>query len=132
VIAEQRAWRAARRSSRWKAPSWPDRAGQQPAALEPGQIAGIYRVLRKGREDNNDEPGAADFYYGEMEMRRRARPGGNPDGQSGTECHADQPGPAPERRLRVRLRPTGGSRLVPAGSCRAVRVAASALGGSQT
>jgi hypothetical protein len=38
----------------------------------------------------------------------------------------------PDRRLRVRLRPTGGSRLVAAGSCRAVRVAASALGGSQT
>jgi len=26
--------------------------------------------LRKGREDNRDVPGAADFYYGEMEMRR--------------------------------------------------------------
>ena len=42
--------------------------------LEPGQIAGLYRELRKGREDAKDEPGAADFYYGEMEMRRRARP----------------------------------------------------------
>jgi hypothetical protein len=31
-----------------------------------------YRALRKGREDNKDEPGAADFYYGEMEMRRKA------------------------------------------------------------
>jgi hypothetical protein len=28
--------------------------------------------LRKGREDIKDEPGAADFYYGEMEMRRAA------------------------------------------------------------
>jgi uncharacterized protein YjbI with pentapeptide repeats len=36
----------------------------------PAQIAAIYRALRKGREDNKDEPGAADFYYGEMEMRR--------------------------------------------------------------
>jgi hypothetical protein len=34
------------------------------------QIAAQYRALRKGREDNKDEPGAADFYYGEMEMRR--------------------------------------------------------------
>jgi hypothetical protein len=33
----------------------------------------LYRALRKGREDNKDEPGAADFYYGEMEMRRHAR-----------------------------------------------------------
>ena len=35
----------------------------------------IYRALRKGREDGKDEPGAADFYYGEMEMRRQ-RPRG--------------------------------------------------------
>jgi uncharacterized protein YjbI with pentapeptide repeats len=41
--------------------------------LTPDRIARIYRALRKGREDNKDEPGAADFYYGEMEMRRRAR-----------------------------------------------------------
>jgi Pentapeptide repeats (9 copies) len=40
-----------------------------PTALE---IAGIYRDLRKGLEDAKDEPGAADFYYGEMEMRRLA------------------------------------------------------------
>ena len=30
----------------------------------------LYRELHKGREDAKDEPGAADFYYGEMEMRR--------------------------------------------------------------
>ena len=36
------------------------------------EVAGVYRDLRKGREDNKDEPGAADFYYGEMEMRRLA------------------------------------------------------------
>ena len=41
----------------------------------PEQIAAIYRALRKGREDGKDEPGAADFYYGEMEMRRQ-RPRG--------------------------------------------------------
>ena len=40
-----------------------------------GQIAGLYRALRKGREDTKDKPGAADLYYGEMEMRRHARPG---------------------------------------------------------
>jgi hypothetical protein len=33
----------------------------------------LYRALRKGREDSKDEPGAADFYYGEMEMRRHDR-----------------------------------------------------------
>ncbi|MFE9067767.1 hypothetical protein [Streptomyces violaceusniger] len=29
--------------------------------------------LRKAREDARGEPGAADFYYGEMEMRRHSR-----------------------------------------------------------
>jgi uncharacterized protein YjbI with pentapeptide repeats len=38
------------------------------------EIANLYRALRKGREDNKDEPGAADFYYGEMELRRKAIP----------------------------------------------------------
>jgi hypothetical protein len=36
------------------------------------EIATLYRALRKGREDQKDEPGSADFYYGEMEMRRAA------------------------------------------------------------
>jgi hypothetical protein len=39
------------------------------AAME---LARIYRSLRKAREDSRDAPGAADFYYGEMEMRRLA------------------------------------------------------------
>ena len=83
VIAEESAWRAnasmaqTRRRhlhSRWAAPRWPDWAGSgTPAVLKPGAIAGLYRALRKGREDAKDEPGAADFYYGEMEMRRHAR-----------------------------------------------------------
>jgi hypothetical protein len=83
VIAEERAWRADRAHRRWAAPGWPGWLDdQRPSVLEPGQIAGLYRALRKGREDSKDEPGAADFYYGEMEMRRRASPGGNPHGQS--------------------------------------------------
>jgi uncharacterized protein YjbI with pentapeptide repeats len=40
------------------------------ARVQPSDIAITYRSLRKGREDRKDEPGAADFYYGEMEMRR--------------------------------------------------------------
>ena len=43
--------------------------------LTAGRVADTYRSLRKGREDNKDEPGAADFYYGEMEMRRRGSGG---------------------------------------------------------
>jgi hypothetical protein len=74
LIAEEHAWRA-RRSGHWTAPQWPEWAGEEPAVLNPGQIAALYRALRKGREDTRDEPGAADFYYGEMEMRRHARIG---------------------------------------------------------
>jgi hypothetical protein len=33
-------------------------------------IADVYRSMRKAREASHDYPGAADFYYGEMEMRR--------------------------------------------------------------
>jgi uncharacterized protein YjbI with pentapeptide repeats len=80
VVAEECAWRAGQtRSGRWADPWWPDRADpwwpedlEKPMALAPGAIAGLYRALRKSREDAKDEPGAADFYYGEMEMRRHA------------------------------------------------------------
>ena len=33
-------------------------------------LIGLYRALRKGRGDIKDEPGAADFSYREMELRR--------------------------------------------------------------
>ena len=77
VIAEERTWRArpTRSGHRlWMTPRWPDWLDEdRPEMLDPGQITGLYRALRKGREDAKDEPGAADFYYGEMEMRRLAR-----------------------------------------------------------
>jgi hypothetical protein len=38
--------------------------------VDTAEVARIYRGLRKAREDSSDAPGAADFYYGEMEMRR--------------------------------------------------------------
>lgn len=47
------------------------RAARGTQHVDPAQIAITYRQLRKAREDAKDEPGAADFYYGEMEMRRR-------------------------------------------------------------
>jgi hypothetical protein len=40
--------------------------------LEAERLAAEYRQLRKAQEDAKNEPGAADFYYGEMEMRRHA------------------------------------------------------------
>jgi Pentapeptide repeats (9 copies) len=47
-------------------------ANQHGIDLSASEIAEIYRGLRKGLEDAKNEPGAADFYYGEMEMRRQA------------------------------------------------------------
>jgi hypothetical protein len=80
TLAEEQHWRAGR-SGRWRPRGWYPQACQPPAIpgvqpppmLAPVQVAALYRELRKGREDAKDEPGAADFYYGEMEMRRRAQ-----------------------------------------------------------
>jgi uncharacterized protein YjbI with pentapeptide repeats len=75
VIAEECNWQHLRKVwSGWTKP-WPRLVGLAGpnAPLAPADIAVIYRALRKGREDNKDEPGAADFYYGEMEMRRHAK-----------------------------------------------------------
>lgn len=40
---------------------------------DPEDVATLYRQLRKAFEDGKNEPGASDFYYGEMEMRRHDR-----------------------------------------------------------
>ncbi|MFF3819422.1 pentapeptide repeat-containing protein [Streptomyces bluensis] len=72
VIEEERRWRAL--------PGRPPhlRRGWGPAPENEHDVPGltslitIYRQLRKAREDAKDEPGAADFYYGEMEMRRHS------------------------------------------------------------
>ncbi|MEU3691302.1 pentapeptide repeat-containing protein [Streptomyces narbonensis] len=68
ALAEEHHWRAARRhTGGWtSAPAGTD--VREPAALAP-----VYRRLRKALEDGKNEPGAADFYYGEMEMRRHDR-----------------------------------------------------------
>jgi uncharacterized protein YjbI with pentapeptide repeats len=77
TLAEEQQWRVSR-SGHWRTAGWYPEACQPPAST-PGdshtvlaavQIAALYRELRKGREDAKDEPGAADFYYGEMELRR--------------------------------------------------------------
>jgi uncharacterized protein YjbI with pentapeptide repeats len=61
-------------------------------------VAGIYRDLRKGLEDAKDEPGAADFYYGEMEMRRLAARGCRDQRMDGGEAEGRRPSWT-ERRL---------------------------------
>ncbi|MFD4863578.1 pentapeptide repeat-containing protein, partial [Streptomyces atratus] len=69
VIAEEQYWRSSqtRAVSEWL-PNPPNVEINNPSALAP-----IYRALRKSLEDTRNEPGAADFYYGEMEMRRADR-----------------------------------------------------------
>jgi hypothetical protein len=78
TIAEEHLWRRRRRNDlRWFAPmQWTAglRAAGAPTPSEGPpravQVALTYRALRKAREDAKDAPGAADFFYGEMEMRR--------------------------------------------------------------
>ena len=89
ALAEEHHWQAERAASASapgsaQASGWYPGACQPPGWLEPAaevldraRIAGLYRALRKALEDRNDAPGAADFYYGEMQMRRyAARPPG--------------------------------------------------------
>lgn len=46
-------------------------SSERPASPTAVAVAASYRALRKAREDAKDAAGASDFYYGEMEMRRR-------------------------------------------------------------
>ncbi|WP_244206671.1 pentapeptide repeat-containing protein [Streptomyces swartbergensis] len=71
TLVEEHHWRVltARGSGRGTAPGW---TSPPPGALElkPVAVAALYRQLRKSLEDGKNEPDAADFYYGECEMRR--------------------------------------------------------------
>ncbi|MER6641046.1 pentapeptide repeat-containing protein [Streptomyces microflavus] len=68
VLAEEHHWRARRPGAMrgWNV------AVLGAGRVGPLQLAPVYRALRKAFEDGKHEPGAADFYYGEMEMRRHA------------------------------------------------------------
>jgi uncharacterized protein YjbI with pentapeptide repeats len=73
TLAEEHHWRAGRTRG-WhppecQPPEWLERDAPV-RVLTPANIGSLYRLLRKALEDRKDEPGAADFYYGEMEMRR--------------------------------------------------------------
>ncbi|MGH3377864.1 MAG: pentapeptide repeat-containing protein [Actinoallomurus sp.] len=71
LLAEEATWRATqRRGADWEPLA--DEAGQAPRASTPEALAAMYRSLRKAQEDSKNQPGASDFYYGEMEMRRHA------------------------------------------------------------
>lgn len=72
TLAEEHHWRCRAPGS----PSPPH--GWTPGSVLPGprhgpspnDVAPVYRALRKASEDAKNEPDAADFYFGEMEMRR--------------------------------------------------------------
>ncbi|MGV9901945.1 pentapeptide repeat-containing protein [Streptomyces sp. NPDC003388] len=79
TLAEEHHWRAQTASQpalspgtcvsprQWRpGPHHPDPA----RTPDPEDVAALYRQLRKAFEDAKNEPGAADFYYGECEMRR--------------------------------------------------------------
>jgi uncharacterized protein YjbI with pentapeptide repeats len=81
TIREERSWRMS--SSRWE--DWRDEGIERQTATpipadspanrsvrrrEADRLSKTYRALRTGRENESNAPGAGDFYYGEMEMRR--------------------------------------------------------------
>ncbi|WP_332888260.1 pentapeptide repeat-containing protein [Streptomyces carminius] len=76
-------WRWSRRNTLTEEHHWRSRTARRPALargwttppqdapnLKPAAVAALYRQLRKSLEDGKNEPDAADFYYGECEMRR--------------------------------------------------------------
>ncbi|MEU4358697.1 pentapeptide repeat-containing protein [Streptomyces virginiae] len=69
TLAEEHHWRA----NQPKAVQGWNAAEPDAVQVGPAQLAAHYRALRKAFEDGKNEPGAADFYYGEMEMRRHDR-----------------------------------------------------------
>ncbi|WP_030954497.1 pentapeptide repeat-containing protein [Streptomyces sp. NRRL S-481] len=82
TVAEEHHWRAQTSGQTSSVPGLPTPAGNwrtgphhgDPARTpQPEAVAAVYRQLRKAFEDGKNEPGAADFYYGEMEMRRHDR-----------------------------------------------------------
>lgn len=71
AIAEEHAMRAGQCcGDDWYPKECQSRSGLSHSRVGRAELARIYRGLRKAREDARDAPGAADFYYGEMEMRR--------------------------------------------------------------
>ncbi|MDT0309947.1 pentapeptide repeat-containing protein [Streptomyces sp. DSM 44917] len=99
VLAEEHHWRARRQRDLVRTAGWTTRFPYRPRPVRgwsqrarnanartaqatylrvnpvpgPTALAPVYRALRKAFEDARNEPDAADFYYGEMEMRRLDR-----------------------------------------------------------
>ncbi|MFI6588550.1 pentapeptide repeat-containing protein [Embleya sp. NPDC050493] len=75
TIAEEHHWRALHPRNPPPPRGWTPGPGHPDPAIAPGpeDVGPVYRALRKASEDGKNEPDAADFYYGEMEMRRHDR-----------------------------------------------------------
>ncbi|MEU9530670.1 pentapeptide repeat-containing protein [Streptomyces sp. NPDC048210] len=77
TLVEEHDWRvrAVHRPRQGRGWTTPPEEAQE---LRPAALAALYRQLRKSLEDGKNEPDAADFYYGECEMRRhdKTRPWG--------------------------------------------------------
>ncbi|WP_307818277.1 pentapeptide repeat-containing protein [Streptomyces sp. MBT60] len=71
TLTEEHHWRVltARQSDQAITRGWATPPQDAPE-LKPAAVAALYRQLRKSLEDGKNEPDAADFYYGECEMRR--------------------------------------------------------------
>jgi uncharacterized protein YjbI with pentapeptide repeats len=70
TIFEEHLWRVSHRGTAnrvWR--NW-TAVEQGTTTPTPAALGATYRQLRKALEDGKNEPDAADFYYGEMEMRR--------------------------------------------------------------
>ncbi|MFI1398619.1 hypothetical protein [Streptomyces sp. NPDC020681] len=67
TLAEEHHWRATQGRAGWQ------EAPEGVEVVGPAVLAPVYRQLRKSLEDGKNEPDAADFYYGEMDMRRHDR-----------------------------------------------------------
>jgi Pentapeptide repeats (9 copies) len=74
TLAEEHHWRALPGHNPAVARGWQRGPHHPDSSLTSGpeDIAATYRQLRKAFEDGKNEPDAADFYYGEMEMRRHS------------------------------------------------------------
>ena len=73
ALFEEHIWRASQAAPGPRG-GWarPDPGTEDGGEATPERLEVLYRQLRASLEVARNEPGAADFYYGEMEMRRRA------------------------------------------------------------
>ncbi|MFK0132448.1 pentapeptide repeat-containing protein [Streptomyces rubiginosohelvolus] len=69
TLTEEHHWRVRTAGRPARAHGWTTPPRDAPE-LPPAAVASLYRQIRKSLEDGKNEPDAADFYYGECEMRR--------------------------------------------------------------